>query len=74
MSEIMKSFHVSTIVQCCNGNKDCEEAIVEQIAAKHHKTSEVQESEEDNTTQHERVTKEDARMFIAGMRLYFMQP
>jgi hypothetical protein len=37
-------------LQCYNENEDCEDAIVEQIAAEHQKTSEYLETEEDDTT------------------------
>jgi hypothetical protein len=36
--------------QCYNESEDCEEAIVEQIAVKHQKTSEHQESDDDDMT------------------------
>jgi hypothetical protein len=49
------------------------DAIVEQIAAKHQKTSEYQETDEDDTTECEGVTNHDARIIVAGLRLYFMQ-
>jgi hypothetical protein len=62
----MKSFPcIDNSLQCYNENEDCEEAIVEQIAAKHQKTSDDQETDEDNTTKHEPVTNQDARKFIA---------
>jgi hypothetical protein len=32
-----------------------------------------QETDEDDTTKRERVTNQDARKCIAGLRLYFMQ-
>jgi hypothetical protein len=60
-------------LQCCHEIDDCEEAVVEQISAKHHKTSEVEESDEDDTTEREGVTQQDARILIAGLRLWFMQ-
>jgi hypothetical protein len=37
---------------------------------KYQKIWEAQESDEDDTTEHERVTNQDARKFIAGLRLY----
>jgi hypothetical protein len=40
-------------LQCYNENEDCEEAIVEQIAVKHQKTSEDQQTDEDDVTEHE---------------------
>jgi hypothetical protein len=64
---------INNSLQCYNENEDCEEAIVEQIAAKQQKTSEYQETDEDDTTEHERVTNQDVRKFIARLRLYFMQ-
>jgi hypothetical protein len=62
---------IDNSLQCYNENEDCEDAVVEQIAAKHQKTSEYQET--DDTTERERVTNEDARRFTGGLRLYFMQ-
>jgi hypothetical protein len=59
--------------QCYNENEDCEKATVEQTAAKHQKTSQYQETDEDDMTERERVTNQDARKCIAGLRLYFMQ-
>jgi hypothetical protein len=56
---------IKNSLQCCNENEDCEDAIVEQIAAKHQKTSEYQETVDD-TIEHERVTNQDARKFTAG--------
>jgi hypothetical protein len=64
---------IHSSLQCYNKNEDCEEAIVEQISAEHNKTSEAQESDEDDTTERERVTDQDARQSIAGLRLDFMQ-
>jgi hypothetical protein len=58
--------------QCYDENEDCEETIVERIAAKHQMTSEDQEADED-MAERERVNIQDARTFIAGLRLYFMQ-
>jgi hypothetical protein len=40
---------------------------------KHQKTSEDQETDDDDTTECEQVTNQDARKFIAGLQLYFMQ-
>jgi hypothetical protein len=40
-------------LQCYNENEECEEATVEEIAAKHHKTSEGQETDQDDTTKRE---------------------
>jgi hypothetical protein len=57
----------------CFRNFDCEEAVVEQTATKHQKTSESQETDEDDTTECEQVTNHAARKFIAGLRLYFIQ-
>jgi hypothetical protein len=59
-------------LQCYNANDDCEEATVEQIMEKHYKTSEDQETNEDDMTEHERVTNQDARKFTAGLWPYFM--
>jgi hypothetical protein len=44
---------ISNSLQCYNENKDCEDAVVEQIAAKHQKISEYQESDEDDMTERE---------------------
>lgn len=57
--------------QCYNENEDCEEATVEQEAAKQQKASEDQETEKDDTTKCERVTNQNARKCIAGLRHYF---
>jgi hypothetical protein len=64
---------INNSLQYYNANEDSEEATVAQIAAKHQKTSEDQETNEDDTTECERVTTQDARKFIAGLQLYFMQ-
>jgi hypothetical protein len=61
------SFHTLTSLQCYNENEDCEDAIVEQIATKCQKTSEYQETDEDDTTERERVTNRDARITMAGL-------
>jgi hypothetical protein len=61
----MKSFHVSTVVF----NVIMKMRIMRKECGK---TSENQESDDD-TTDLERVTNQDARKFIAGLRLYFMQ-
>jgi hypothetical protein len=63
--------YIDSSLQSCNENEDCEEAIVEQITANHQKTSEDQESDEDDTTKHERVTNQEARKFIARLQFYF---
>jgi hypothetical protein len=44
---------VDNSLQCYIENEDCEDAIVEQIAAKHQKTSEYQENYEDDTIEHQ---------------------
>jgi hypothetical protein len=67
-SEITKSFHALTSsLQCYNENEDCEDTIVDQIAAKHQKISEYQETDEDDTTECEQVTNQDARKFVVGL-------
>jgi hypothetical protein len=43
--------YINSSLQSYNENYECEEAIVEQIAAKHQETSEDQESDEDDTTE-----------------------
>jgi hypothetical protein len=45
----MKNFYAFSV----NENEDCEEAVVEQIAVKHQKTSEDQQTNEDDMTKHE---------------------
>jgi hypothetical protein len=72
-SNCKESSCIDNSIQCYNENKDCEDATVEQIAAKYQKTSEYQETDEDDMTERERVTNQDARKFMAGLRLYFMQ-
>jgi hypothetical protein len=64
---------IDNSLQCYKENEDCEDAIVEQISVKRQKTSTYQETDEDDTTERERVTNQDARKFIAGLQLYFMQ-
>jgi hypothetical protein len=66
-------FSLSTVVFCYNKDEGCEEAVVEQIAAKHRKTSDDQQTDEEDATEHELVTIQDDRKFIAGLRLHFMQ-
>jgi hypothetical protein len=57
-SKITNSFHALIIVFNVKiKNEDCEEATVEQISAKHQKTSADQETNEDDTTECEQVTK-----------------
>jgi hypothetical protein len=41
---------INNSLQCYLENEDCEEAAVEQTAVKHQKTSEDQETDEDDTT------------------------
>jgi hypothetical protein len=48
--EILKFSCMHNSLQCYNENYDCEDVIVEQIAAKHQKTSKDQETDEDDTT------------------------
>jgi hypothetical protein len=54
---------MGNILQCysCNENEDYEQATVGQIVAKHQKIPEDQESDEDDTTESERVTNQHAR-------------
>jgi hypothetical protein len=66
-SEITKSFQLSSGLECYNESKDCGEASVQQIAVKCQRTSEDQETEEGDMTEHEQVTKQDAMKFIAGL-------
>jgi uncharacterized membrane protein len=58
-------------IQCYNENYDCEDATVEQIAAKRQKTSEYQETDEDDTTERERVTNQDARIIYCWITTLF---
>jgi hypothetical protein len=60
-------------VTSCWTLRNEEEATVEQIAAKHQKISEDREAYEDDTTERERVTNQDARKCTAGLRLHFTQ-
>jgi hypothetical protein len=60
-------------LQCDDENDDSEEAIVEQIAVKHQNNSEDRESDEDATIKRERLSNQDSRKFIAGLRPHFMQ-
>jgi hypothetical protein len=73
-SEVNKEFScISQSLQCHNESEDSEEAIVERNTMKHQKTSNDQETNEENRTKCERVTKQDAMKFIARLRLYFIQ-
>jgi hypothetical protein len=55
-SEITKSFHSSTaVISVVIKMKIYEEVVVEQIAAKHQKTSEDQETDKDDATEREGV-------------------
>jgi hypothetical protein len=49
-------------------NEDCEKSVVEQGAVKYRKTSEDQESDEEDKTEHEQVTCQDVRKCIAFMQ------
>jgi hypothetical protein len=61
-------------VECYNENEDCEDEIVESILSKHQDEElEGEESDEDDTSELERVTTQDARKFIDRLRRYFMQ-
>jgi hypothetical protein len=51
----------------CNESGDHGEAVAQQIAVKHQKTSEDHKTDEDYMTEREQVTDEDARKFIAGL-------
>ena len=62
--------YIDDRLQCYNENEDFKGTIVEQIAKKHQKTSEDQESDEDDTPELERVTNQDSRKFVAGLRSY----
>jgi hypothetical protein len=54
---------IGNSLQCYKENDDCEEATVEQIAAKHQKTLEDRESDEDDMTERERVTNQEREMY-----------
>jgi hypothetical protein len=71
-SEITKFSCTENSLQCYNENEPCEEAIAEQTAAEHQKTSEGQEIDEEDTTKREQVTNRAARKCIAGLRLYII--
>jgi hypothetical protein len=60
-------------LQCYNENEVCEEAVVEHIAAKHQKAPDQETDDDDDDIEPERVTNQDARKRIAGLRLHFMQ-
>jgi hypothetical protein len=45
---------IDNSLQCYNENEDCEDATVEKIALKHQKISEYQETNEDDTAEHEK--------------------
>jgi hypothetical protein len=65
---------IDSNVECYNANEDCEDEIVERILSKHQdEESEGEESNEDDTSELERVTTQDARKFIDRLRRYFMQ-
>ena len=52
-------------VECYNENEDCEDEIVESIQSKHQDEEwEGEESDEDDTSELEQVTTQDARKFI----------
>jgi hypothetical protein len=55
---------IDNSLQCWNENEDCEEATVEQIAAKHQKTSYDQKTKENDMTKHEQVTNMDASSLL----------
>jgi hypothetical protein len=64
---------IDNCLQRFDENEDCEEAIFEQIVAKHQTTSEDQESDEDDMTKHEHATKQNNKKIIAELQLYFIQ-
>jgi hypothetical protein len=53
---------IKNSLQCYSENEECEKAIV-----KHQNTSEDKEADEDNMTEHERMTNQNDRKFIAGL-------
>jgi hypothetical protein len=57
MLEITKFSCIDNSLQCYNENKDCEEAIVEQIAAEHQTTSEQETDQDDMTKVSMRITR-----------------
>jgi hypothetical protein len=60
-------------VQCYNENGDGKEETVEKTTAKQQTTSEGQKNDKADRTEHERVTDQDDKEFIAELQLYFMQ-
>jgi hypothetical protein len=56
-------------VECYNKNENCEDEIVESILSKHQNEElEDEESDEDDTSELERVTTQAARKFIDRLR------
>jgi hypothetical protein len=56
-------------VECYNENEDCEDEMVESILSKHQDDElEGMESDEDDTSELERVSTQDARKFIDQLR------
>jgi hypothetical protein len=65
---------IDNIVECYNENEDCEDEIVESILSKYQDEElKGEESDEDDTSELERVTTQDSRKFIDWLRRYFMQ-
>ena len=58
---------------CYNENENCDQAIIEQIITERSGTAEIVESDENDTSENERVTNNDARRHVAALRRYFMQ-
>jgi hypothetical protein len=80
MSEVQKVRNyeefegIDNSVECYNENEDCEDEIVESILSKQQDEElEGEESDEDDTSELEGVTTQDARNFIDRLRRYFMQ-
>jgi len=61
-------------LQCYNENKDYEDAILVQIAAKYQETAEDEESDEADTPELEQVSSnQHDRKYTAELQCYFMQ-
>ncbi|XP_072119240.1 tigger transposable element-derived protein 4-like [Mobula birostris] len=65
---------INNHLECYNENEDLEDAIVESIVSIHQgRKYEDEESDQDDTSEPELVTTQDARKFIVGLQRYFMQ-
>jgi hypothetical protein len=74
MKPFQKCKGIDNNVECYKATEDCEDGMVESILSKHRDEElEGEESDEDDTSELERVTTHDARKFIDRLRRYFMQ-